>query len=97
MKFAFFLTQHFFLTDNDKAERVPGGTQSKFDNRIYSISLTRKLIENTKRPNFKLWLSSVSNVNTASKKITNFTIMITREELKKEVDKLPDALFGRIL
>ncbi len=30
-----FLTQHFSLTDEDKAERVPSGAQTKFDNRIY--------------------------------------------------------------
>lgn len=52
-----FLTQRFSLTDEDKAERVPSGTQTKFDNRIYwtkSYFSKAKLIENTKRSHFKI-------------------------------------------
>lgn len=52
-----FLTQQFSLTDEDKAERVPSGTQTKFDNRIYwtkSYFSKAKLIENTKRSHFKI-------------------------------------------
>lgn len=52
-----FLTQHFSLTDEEKAERVPSGTQTKFDNRIYwtkSYFSKAKLIENTKRSHFKI-------------------------------------------
>ena len=52
-----FLTQNFSLTDEDKAERVPSGTQTKFDNRIYwtkSYFSKAKLIENTKRSHFKI-------------------------------------------
>lgn len=52
-----FLTQKFSLTDEDKAERVPSGTQTKFDNRIYwtkSYFSKAKLIENTKRSHFKI-------------------------------------------
>lgn len=51
------LTQKFSLTDEDKAERVPSGTQTKFDNRIYwtkSYFSKAKLIENTKRSHFKI-------------------------------------------
>ena len=52
-----FLTHNFSLTDEDKAERVPSGTQTKFDNRIYwtkSYFSKEKLIENTKRSHFKI-------------------------------------------
>jgi restriction system protein len=52
-----FLTQHFSLTDEDKAERVPSGTQTKFDNRIYwtkSYFSKAKLTENTKRSHFRI-------------------------------------------
>jgi restriction system protein len=52
-----FLTHNFKLTDEDKAERVPSGTQTKFDNRIYwtkSYFSKAKLIENTKRSHFKI-------------------------------------------
>lgn len=52
-----FLTAHFSLTDEDKAERVPSGAQTKFDNRIYwtkSYFSKAKLIENTKRSHFKI-------------------------------------------
>lgn len=52
-----FLTNHFSLTDEDKAERVPSGAQTKFDNRIYwtkSYFSKAKLIENTKRSHFKI-------------------------------------------
>lgn len=52
-----FLTQYFSLTDEDKAERVPSGAQTKFDNRIYwtkSYFSKAKLIENTKRSHFKI-------------------------------------------
>lgn len=52
-----FLTHNFSLTDEDKAERVPSGTQTKFDNRIYwtkSYFSKAKLIENTKRSHFKI-------------------------------------------
>ena len=52
-----FLTHYFSLTDEDKAERIPSGTQTKFDNRIYwtkSYFSKAKLIENTKRSHFKI-------------------------------------------
>ena len=30
-----FLTKYFKLTEDDKSEKVPSGTQTKFNNRIY--------------------------------------------------------------
>lgn len=50
-----FMTEHFALTDEDKSEKVPSGTQSKFDNRIYwtkSYFAKAKLINQTKRAHF---------------------------------------------
>jgi restriction system protein len=52
-----FLTQKFSLTNDDKAQRVPSGTQTKFDNRIYwtkSYFSKAKLIENTRRSHFRI-------------------------------------------
>lgn len=52
-----YLTQYFQLTEEDKSERVPSGSQTKFDNRIYwtkSYFSKAKLIENTKRSHFKI-------------------------------------------
>jgi len=52
-----FLTQYFSLTDEDKAERIPSGAQTKFDNRIYwtkSYFSKAKLIEKTKHSHFKI-------------------------------------------
>lgn len=51
------LTRYFALTEEDKAERVPSGTQTKFDNRIYwtkSYFVKAKLVEQTKRAHFKI-------------------------------------------
>jgi restriction system protein len=50
-----FMTEYFPLTDEDKSEKVPSGTQSKFDNRIYwtkSYFIKAKLISQTKRGHF---------------------------------------------
>ncbi len=52
-----YMTKYFALNDEDKAEKVPSGTQSKFDNRIYwtkSYFTKAKLIEQTKRAHFKI-------------------------------------------
>lgn len=52
-----YLTDYFQLTDEAKSERVPSGTQTKFDNRIYwtkSYFGKAKLIENTKRAHFRI-------------------------------------------
>jgi len=50
-----FMTIYFSLTDEDKSEKVPSGTQTKFDNRIYwtkSYFIKAKLINQTKRAHF---------------------------------------------
>lgn len=50
-----FMTNYFSLTDEDKSEKVPSGTQSKCDNRIYwtkSYFIKAKLIKQTKRAHF---------------------------------------------
>ncbi len=52
-----FMTDYFSLTDEEKSERVPSGTMTKFNNRIYwtkSYFTKAKLIENTKRAHFKI-------------------------------------------
>lgn len=51
------LTYHFSLTDEEKAERVPSGAQTKFDNRIYWVKSyfnKAKLIEYTRRSHFRI-------------------------------------------
>lgn len=73
-----FLTQYFSLTDEDKAERVPSGTQTKFDNRIYwtkSYFSKAKLIENTKRSHFKI-------TDRGRNFLTKFTDYISINDLK---------------
>lgn len=50
-----FMTEYFSLSDEDKSEKVPSGTQTKFDNRIYwtkSYFAKAKLIDLTKRAHF---------------------------------------------
>lgn len=52
-----YMTDYFSLTEEDKSEKVPSGTQTKFDNRIYwtkSYFIKAKLIEATKRAHFKI-------------------------------------------
>jgi len=52
-----YMTDFFSLTEEDKSEKVPSGTQSKFNNRIYwtkSYFIKAKLIEPTKRAHFKI-------------------------------------------
>lgn len=52
-----YLTDYFQLSEEARSERVPSGTQTKFDNRIYwtkSYFSKAKLIENTKRSHFKI-------------------------------------------
>ncbi|MFT4204496.1 MAG: restriction endonuclease [Chitinophagaceae bacterium] len=73
-----FLTQYFSLTDEDKAERVPSGTQTKFDNRIYwtkSYFSKARLIENTKRSHFKI-------TERGLKFLQNFSSEISINDLK---------------
>jgi restriction system protein len=51
------LTNYFSLSEEDKAERVPSGVQTKFDNRIYwtkSYFNKAKIIESTKRSHLRI-------------------------------------------
>ncbi|MCK9254405.1 MAG: restriction endonuclease [Bacteroidales bacterium] len=73
-----FLTEYFSLTEEDKAERVPSGTQTKFDNRINwtkSYFSKAKLIENTKRSHFKI-------TDRGRNFLTNFSDYISINDLK---------------
>lgn len=72
------LTAHFSLADEDKAERVPSGVQTKFDNRIYwtkSYFIKAKLIENTRRSHFRI-------TERGLKFLQNFNSEITINDLK---------------
>jgi len=74
-----FLINHFSLNNEDKAERVPSGVQTKFDNRIYwtkSYFIKAKLIENTKRSHFKITERGLEFLQ-------NFTSEITIADFKK--------------
>ena len=73
-----FLTEYFSLTEEDKAKRVPSGTQTKFDNRINwtkSYFSKAKLIENTKRSHFKI-------TDRGRNFLTNFSDYISINDLK---------------
>ena len=70
-----FLTKYFKLTEDDKSEKVPSGTQTKFNNRIYwtkSYFTKANLIESTKRSHFKITKKGVEFFNKFenNKKIT---------------------------
>ncbi|MDD4439692.1 MAG: restriction endonuclease [Tissierellia bacterium] len=68
-----YLTDYFKLTEEAKSERVPSGTQTKFDNRIYwtkSYFSKAKLIENTKRSHFKITERGIKFLNKFSSNIT---------------------------
>ena len=52
-----YLTDYFSLSEKDKSEKVPSGSQSKFDNRIYwtkTYFIKAKLIAPTKRAHFQI-------------------------------------------
>ena len=68
-----YLTDHFSLSEEDKSEKVPSGTQTKFDNRIYwtkSYFIKAKLIEATKRAHFKITDSGLAFLSQFPEKIT---------------------------
>lgn len=68
-----YLTNYFNLTEQDKSERVPSGTQTKFDNRIYwtkSYFSKAKLIENTKRSHFQITKRGLNFLEKFHDKIT---------------------------
>lgn len=67
------LTDYFNLSEEAKSERVPSGTQTKFDNRIYwtkSYFSKAKLIENTKRSHFKITERGLRFLSTHNSDIT---------------------------
>ena len=73
-----YITNYYELTDDDKTEKVPSGTQSKFNNRIYwtkSYFIKAKLIEPTKRGHFKITKSGIDF-------LANFQDKITIKDLK---------------
>jgi restriction system protein len=52
-----YMTEHFALSEEDKAEKVPSGSQTKFDNRIYwtkSYLVKAKVLESAKRGHFTI-------------------------------------------
>lgn len=79
------LTEHFQLSDEAKSERVPSGTQTKFDNRIYwtkSYFSKAKLIENTKRSHFRITERGLKFLNKHSSNI-NIKDLKTIDEFKE--------------
>lgn len=68
-----FLTDYFGLTEEDKAERVPSGAQTKFDNRIYwtkSYFSKAKLVESTRRSHFRITPRGLDFFHKSPSKIT---------------------------
>lgn len=68
-----YMTDYFSLTEDDKSEKVPSGTQTKFDNRIYwtkSYFIKAKLIESTKRAHFKITERGLNFLEKYQKNIT---------------------------
>jgi restriction system protein len=83
------LTSYFSLTDEDKAERISSGTQTKFDNRIYwtkSYFIKAKLVEQTKRAHFKITERGLIF-------LTKFSDNITVNDLK-EIEEFKDFSIG---
>ncbi|RLD73124.1 MAG: restriction endonuclease [Bacteroidetes bacterium] len=67
------LTNHFSLTEEDKSERVPSGTQTKFDNRIYwtkSYFVKAKLVISTKRGHFEITKRGIAFLEKYQDRIT---------------------------
>lgn len=84
-----FLTEFFNLTEDEKAEKVPSGTQTKFDNRIYwtkSYFVKAKLLESTKRAHFKITERGQNFLN-------RFQNEITVKDLK-EIDEFKEFSQG---
>lgn len=68
-----FLTDYFKLSEEDKAERVPSGAQTKFDNRIHwtkSYFSKAKLIKTTKRSHFRITERGIDFLSRYGEKIT---------------------------
>lgn len=86
-----FLTNFFNLTEDEKAEKVPSGTQTKFDNRIYwtkSYFVKAKLIESSKRAHFKI-------TDRGQKFLNRFQNEITVKDLK-EIDEFKEFSQGNV-
>lgn len=84
-----FLTEFFNLTEDEKAEKVPSGTQTKFDNRIYwtkSYFVKAKLIESSKRAHFRITERGLNFLN-------RFQNEITVKDLK-EIDEFKEFSQG---
>lgn len=84
-----FLTEFFSLTEDEKSEKVPSGTQTKFDNRIYwtkSYFVKAKLLESSKRAHFKITEKGLSFLN-------RFKDEITVKDLK-EIDSFKEFSKG---
>jgi restriction system protein len=83
------LTDFFNLTEGEKAEKVPSGKQTKFDNRIYwtkSYFIKAKLLESTKRAHFKITDRGINFLN-------QFQNNITIKDLK-EIDEFKEFSQG---
>lgn len=68
-----YLTRYFNLNENSKSERVPSGSQTKFDNRIYwtkSYFSKAGLIKSTRRSHFKITNEGLNFLNKFHDKIT---------------------------
>ena len=83
------LTNFFSLTEDEKAEKVPSGTQTKFDNRIYwtkSYFVKAKLLESSKRAHFRITERGLNFLN-------RFQNEITVKDLK-EIDEFKEFSQG---
>ena len=83
------LTNFFNLTEDEKAEKVPSGTQTKFDNRIYwtkSYFVKAKLLESSKRAHFRITERGLNFLN-------RFQNEITVKDLK-EIDEFKEFSQG---
>jgi restriction system protein len=68
-----FLTDFFNLSGDDKAEKVPSGTQTKFDNRIYwtkSYFVKARLLESSRRAHFRITERGLNFLNRFPDEIT---------------------------
>ena len=68
-----YLTDYFELSDEDKAERVPSGAQTKFDNRIFwtkSYFSKAKLFDSTRRSHFRITERGVNFLEKFKDRIT---------------------------
>lgn len=91
-----FLANYFELSDKDRAEKVPSGSQSRFDNRIYwtkSYFIKAKLIKPTKRAHFKITKDGIDFFNKYQENISisNLKEIDSFNEFHSGVDKSDDG------